>query len=389
MSFITSFLLGVDSLSDNLETDSTFLLFLLIPPLIFEAGVEMNVKSFVKHGAGIGWLAIVGTFVSILSIGLTFRLFGMFSLLEYSSLQKAMNHGALLSSIDPVGVLSVMKHKTSADFVLLFGESVLNDSLCLFIFRQTLPLVSLSFTSVLFLPLRIGFILTISVLTGFLSGIFGSLCFNGFSINNESPLLLLVVYLLFSACEYVEISGVAVVFFFAMSVSRYVEEEKREILVGSLKSLSKLVELVNFCWLGISLNLYKTGGDWSVWLLMVVVGSCVGSRILSVKIVSKLTHIESNCERALIVSGMRGVVTFGLSVVSGNRHLQSTCLALAWLGPSLASVFSPLVGDEEDIDSVEADGNGVYEYLEELEATYVLPLLNNNHDVGDDRYDQI
>lgn len=117
-SFITSFQLTPE-----------LLFFVFLPILIFESAYNMSVRSVTENIYSIGLLAILGMIISTLFVGVVgyyvFKLAG----LEVPMLALLL-FGAIISSTDPVAVLSLFKeYGAPRRLTLIFeGESLFNDS---------------------------------------------------------------------------------------------------------------------------------------------------------------------------------------------------------------------------------------------------------------------
>jgi sodium/hydrogen exchanger 8 len=111
--------------------DPQILFFGLLPPIILEAGFNTQRKGFFSNFLAICLLAIVGTLIA------TFVTGGIMVWLEKMGLvtnippAEAFLFGSLISAIDPVATLLVLKkcHTPPLLFNLVFGESVLNDAI--------------------------------------------------------------------------------------------------------------------------------------------------------------------------------------------------------------------------------------------------------------------
>jgi sodium/hydrogen exchanger 8 len=108
--------------------------FLLLPPIIFEAGYSLEKKSFFANFWSIALYAVFGTIISTFIIGGLVYGVGLTGLVDIdtSSPMEALVFGALISAVDPVATLSIMGNpELNCDkllYSLVFGESVLNDA---------------------------------------------------------------------------------------------------------------------------------------------------------------------------------------------------------------------------------------------------------------------
>lgn len=117
--------------------DPELLFFALLPPIILEAGFNTQRKGFFSNFWTISLLAGLGTVIATLATGFLLLWLGSYlHLITALYPAEALLYGALISAIDPVSTLVVLKkaHAPSRLFNLLFGESVLNDAVCLVMF---------------------------------------------------------------------------------------------------------------------------------------------------------------------------------------------------------------------------------------------------------------
>lgn len=161
--------------------------FLLLPPIIFEAGYALRKKDFFANFWTVSLYAVFGTIISTFIIGYLVYAIGLTGMIhiDTSSPLEALMFGSLISAVDPVATLSVCSvHALICTFVnlrylyqimgnpelncdpllysLVFGESVLNDAVAIVLFKtfaafydsgetfsgQTIPTVMINFTVV-------------------------------------------------------------------------------------------------------------------------------------------------------------------------------------------------------------------------------------------------
>ena len=144
---------GLTQESKSLTTDSliTFdeelFLYVLLPPIIFEAGFSLSRAHFFGNLGTILLFAVLGTLITTMVIGQSIyaagaaRAFsspsGVYDALDFTTPLDSYLFGALISATDPVATLSIMS-AVNADpvvFTLIFGESVLNDAVAIVLVR--------------------------------------------------------------------------------------------------------------------------------------------------------------------------------------------------------------------------------------------------------------
>lgn len=126
----------VERKETNLYFDPTFFTLFLLPPIIFDAGYELNMRLFYQNLDKIMGLAVVGTLVST---GITWYLLytDATDMLIDLGFSESGQFAALISAVDPVATLSLFS-TLKVDPTLnnmVVGESVLNDAVALITFR--------------------------------------------------------------------------------------------------------------------------------------------------------------------------------------------------------------------------------------------------------------
>ena len=122
------------------QFDFEFFMTWLLPPIIFEAGYNMNVGAFLENLAPTMFFAFIGTFASTFVVGGIVWFAGQIGLCYPLGLLAALVFGSLISATDPVTVLAVFQALgVKVDlFSMVFGESVLNDAVAIVLSRTLL-----------------------------------------------------------------------------------------------------------------------------------------------------------------------------------------------------------------------------------------------------------
>jgi NhaP-type Na+/H+ or K+/H+ antiporter len=119
---------------------SGIFMILLLPPIIFESGYNMNKKSFFKNLGTVLMFSFIGTFIAIFSSSVMFWLVGITPLSPDFTWKEAFAFGSLISATDPVSVLASFKEMNAdADlYAIIFGESIFNDAVAIVMYQTVM-----------------------------------------------------------------------------------------------------------------------------------------------------------------------------------------------------------------------------------------------------------
>jgi len=202
---IALFKLGPDIASAGFSRELIF--FVLLPPLLFQGALHMQLDRLARHALPIAVFATVGVIVSTLLIG---GLMFWTGLLD--SLIIAMLFGALICTTDPISVLAIFRQcNTQADLkYLVEGESLFNDGTGVVVFGIILSMIvegagfSFPGAAVSFFKVSLG-----GTVVGLALGGAAYLILRGLNDHLlENAICLLVCYGSFWLAEHYHLSGV-------------------------------------------------------------------------------------------------------------------------------------------------------------------------------------
>jgi len=131
-------LLSVETYMTNLSNHfGNIFMILLLPPIIFESGYNMNKKPFFKNFGTVLAYSFLGTFIAIFTSSILFYLIGLTDLSPNFEWKDAFAFGSLISATDPVSVLAIFK-ELDADpdlYAIVFGESIFNDAISIVMYE--------------------------------------------------------------------------------------------------------------------------------------------------------------------------------------------------------------------------------------------------------------
>ncbi|KAJ9444591.1 Endosomal/prevacuolar sodium/hydrogen exchanger [Diplonema papillatum] len=136
------YVFGGHTYRDAIRFDRDTFTHFILPPIIFDAGFSLRHRNIAKHGFVISLLAILGTVVAAVVIGLCVKYFSKRYYVELyeASMWESMCFGAILSAIDPVAVIAVLGRVFEGPtrprlFYVIFGESVFNDAVAVVLYK--------------------------------------------------------------------------------------------------------------------------------------------------------------------------------------------------------------------------------------------------------------
>ena len=125
---------------ENIGFDEEIFMYLLLPPIIFEAALSVNKREFRRRRGSIMVFAVFGTLLSSFITGAATYYSAKYFGEENLSILDSLVFGSLISSIDPVAILSVLTSlkmsETDTIYILVLGESLLNDGIAITLFKS-------------------------------------------------------------------------------------------------------------------------------------------------------------------------------------------------------------------------------------------------------------
>lgn len=289
-------------IQEQLSFSYSYFFNILLPPIILNSGYELNQANFFRNIFSILMFAFAGTFIATVILGVLVYIWTALGLegVELSFVD-AVAMGATLSATDPVTILSIF-NTYQVDpklYTIIFGESLLNDAVCIVIFETCTKFrdQSMTFTSV-FAGIGIFFMtFTISLLIGVLAGILTALVLKHTHVRRypqiESCLVLLFSYGTYFFSNGCHMSGIVSLLFCGITLKHYAYynmSRRTQLAVKySFQLLAQLSENFIFIYLGLTL---MTQDDLVFRPLLIIVtaaGICL-SRYCAVFPLSRLVN---------------------------------------------------------------------------------------------------
>jgi sodium/hydrogen exchanger 3 len=344
----------------------------LIPPIIFEAGYHLETSFFFTNIVVILSYAVIGTILNnVIVAALLFAIGASHIYLNPLSFTDALVFGAILAAVDPVAVLAVFEqvHVNEELNILVFGESVLNDAVCIVLYNLFLSLrVSVFTAAVPFLA--IAKFLVVSLLGVVIGTGMALLCAFVTKFTRKfavaQPVVIGVCALLsFDCAQMVGASGITAILFCGIVMTRYCDENlqqtSRVTIDVLLKVTASTAEGLVFVYLGAtSINQFvfvaiQTHDNWDWVLIVITLVLILAARFAVTYFLTYLANrsrvrpISRRNEFVLAFSGLRGSVAFALSFLLpldfvGRNALITTSLVIIWFSVFvLGAIVKPII----------------------------------------------
>ncbi|XP_032710106.1 sodium/hydrogen exchanger 5 isoform X2 [Lontra canadensis] len=245
----------------------TFFLFLL-PPIVLDSGYFMPSRLFFDNLGAILTYAVVGTLWNAFTTGAALwglQQAGLVAPRVQASLLDFLLFGSLISAVDPVAVLAVFEevHVNDTLFIIVFGESLLNDAVTVVLYKVCNSFVEMGSANVRAADYLKG---VASLFVVSLGGAAVGLVFafllaltTRFTkrVRIIEPLLVfLLAYAAYLTAEMASLSAILAVTMCGLGCKKYVEanisHKSRTAVKYTMKTLASCAETVIFMLLGIS-----------------------------------------------------------------------------------------------------------------------------------------
>ncbi|XP_036439772.1 sodium/hydrogen exchanger 5 [Colossoma macropomum] len=320
-----------------------FFLFLL-PTIVGDAGYFMPARLFFDNLGAILMYAVVGTLWNAFCTGFCLygvKLAGVIDDKVQAGLMEFLLFGALISAVDPVAVLAVFEevHVNEMLFIIVFGESLLNDAVTVVLYKVYISFVEVGpgnvqtadyFKGVAsFLIVSIGgtmvgliFAVILAFITRFTK-----------KVRIIEPLFIfLLVYLAYLTAELFSLSAILSMTFCGIGCNKYVEanisQKSRTTVKYTMKTLASIAETIIFIFLGIS-AVDKSKWAWDTGLIACTLIFIFVFRAIGVVgqtwILNKfrLVPLEKIDQVVMSYGGLRGAVAFALVVLLDGEQVKA------------------------------------------------------------------
>ncbi|KAK5918209.1 hypothetical protein CgunFtcFv8_002991 [Champsocephalus gunnari] len=432
---------------------------ILLPPIIFHAGYSLKRRHFFRNIGSILAYAFIGTVISCFVIGLI--MYGIVSFMKVVGqlggdffFTDCLLFGAIVSATDPVTVLAIFNElKVDVDlYALLFGESVLNDAVAIVLSssivayqpagdnNHSFEAMAMLKSFGVFLGIFSGSF-ALGVVTGFMTALIsfhllshnehlqlvqGPLMFCSLTLRfahvtkftklRDFPLLETALFFLMSwstfllaeACGF---TGVVAVLFCGITQAHYtfnnLSPDSQDRTKQLFELLNFLAENFIFSYMGLTLFSFQS----HVFNPMFIIGAFFAvflGRAANIYPLSFLLNlgrknkIKSNFQHVMMFAGLRGAMTFALSIrdtaTYARQMMFSTTLLIVfftvWIcgggtTPMLSLMSIPVGVDSDQDNSISAVLDGTQRSTKHESAwpfriwynfdhNYLKPLLTHS-----------
>ncbi|KAL6643330.1 hypothetical protein ACP70R_018995 [Stipagrostis hirtigluma subsp. patula] len=361
-----------------------------------QSGFSLSPKPFFANFGAIVTFAILGTFIASVVTGLLVYLGGLTFLMYKLPLVECLMFGALISATDPVTVLSIFQELgTDVNlYALVFGESVLNDAVCFYMFPFHARMFSTS--SCLYLTYMSSYLeradgnfslQTMSsvrshaaagenffmMILQFLETFVGSMSsVPHYHLQNlECCLFVLFPYFSYMLAEGLGLSGIVSILFTGMVMKHYtysnLSDNSQRFVSAFFHLLSSLAETFVFIYMGFDIAMEEH--SWShvgfIFFSIIFIVVARAANVFSCAYLVNMSRPEHRRiplkhQKALWFSGLRGAMAFALALQSvhelpeghGKTIFTTTTaivvLTVLLIGGSTGTMLEALdvVGDE-------------------------------------------
>lgn len=337
----------------------TLFFFYLLPPLL-DAGYFMPNRLFFGNLGTILLYAVIGTIWNAATTGLSLYgvfLSGLMGELKIGLLDFLL-FGSLIAAVDPVAVLAVFEevHVNEVLFIIVFGESLLNDAVTVVLYNVFESFVTLGGDAVTGVDCVKGIVSFFVVsLGGTLVGvIFAFLLslvtrFTKHVRIIEPGFVFVISYLSYLTSEMLSLSSILAITFCGICCQKYVKanisEQSATTVRYTMKMLASGAETIIFMFLGIS----AVNPDIWTWntafvlltLVFISVYRAIGV-VLQTWILNRyrMVQLETIDQVVMSYGGLRGAVAYALVVLLDEKKVKEKNL---FVSTTLIVVFFTVI----------------------------------------------
>ncbi|XP_072416666.1 sodium/hydrogen exchanger 3 isoform X1 [Chiloscyllium punctatum] len=323
--------------------------FYLLPPIVLDAGYFMPNRHFFGNLGTILMYAVIGTVWNAATTGLS--LYGIFKTGIMGHLQAGLLEfllfGSLIAAVDPVAVLAVFEevHVNEVLFIIVFGESLLNDAVTVVLYNVFSSFVAIGGENIEGLDYFKGIVsffvvslggTAVGIVFAFLLSLVTR--FTKHVRVIEPGFVFVISYLSYLTAEMLSLSAILAITFCGICCQKYVKanlcEQSITTVRYAMKMLASGAETIIFMFLGISAVDTKIWTWNTAFILLTLVFISV-YRVIGVVIQTwilnhyRVVQLEIIDQVVMSYGGLRGAVAFALVVLLDSQHIHERRLFIS------------------------------------------------------------
>ncbi|XP_073678096.1 sodium/hydrogen exchanger 3.2 [Garra rufa] len=332
----------------------------LLPQIVLDASYCMPNKLFFSNLGAILIHAIIGTCWNAGTVGIALWACyegGAMGTLNIGPLQFLL-FGSLLSAVDPVAVIAVFEevHVNEVLYILVFGESLLNDGVTVVLYNVFDAFVSLGGPKINAAEIIKGIVSFFVVAFGgsFLGVVFAMLISMLTRITKnvqviEAGFIIVLGYLSYLTAEMLSLSAILSITFCGVCCQKYINANMDEKSVTTLRYTLKMMangsETMIFVFLGVS-AIDKNIWVWNTGFILLTLLFVVIFRFMGVFFLNwclnqfRLIPIDYVDQFVMGYGGLRGAVAYGLAALLDEKKIPEKNLML---GTTLIVVYFTVI----------------------------------------------
>ena len=317
--------------AEFLHPETFFLL--LLPPIILEAGYNLNKVTFFSNIGTIMVYAVFGTIISSFVVGVGIYLIALGASNYTLTVMEAAAYGSLISAVDPVATIAIFSAMNIDPTLnmLVFGESILNDAVSIVLtnmFQNASQWENSDESIIMKCVYEFSRMFLGSAFLGVLTAVVTALILKHLDLRRtpslELGMMLVFSYIPYGLAEASQLSGIMALLFSGIVMSHYAHHNLSLVtqinLQHTLRTLAFLAETSVFAYIGMAMWSFEHDVQPSF---------CMGSIILILLaracniyplsfIVNKFrgseVKINSRMQFVMWFSGLRGAIAYVLSL---------------------------------------------------------------------------
>ncbi|XP_078458167.1 sodium/hydrogen exchanger 3-like isoform X1 [Lampetra fluviatilis] len=319
----------------------TAFFFYLLPPIVLDASYTMPNRLLFDNLGTILVYAVVGTLWNAAATGLSLygaHLVGALGPLRANLLDYLL-FGSLIAAVDPVAVIAVFEevHVNEVLFIIVFGESLLNDAVTVVLYKVFDTFVEVGAENIQTVDYMKGFAsflvvslggTAVGVVFAFMLSLVTRCTKHVHAI--EPGFVFLFAYLAYLSAEMLSLSAILAITFCGICCKKYVDAnisvQSQTTIKFTMKMLASGAETIIFMFLGISaVDTHKWTWNTAFILLTLIFVSVY--RVIGVVALTwllnrfRMVPLGSIEQAVMSYGGLRGAVAFALVALLDEGHV--------------------------------------------------------------------